>query len=50
MSRSENAPPPDGWVCEPRACPFDSCYVCDGHTREGYGTYPLPERFELGEN
>ena len=50
--KGENGPPPDGWVCTPRTCPFDHCDVCEATRRnEGYGVYPpIPESIQLGEN
>jgi hypothetical protein len=36
------------WVTDSRRCPFVNCWACKPD--DGYGTYPLPERFELGEN
>jgi hypothetical protein len=40
------------WTPERHPCPFDTCDVCDTNADQvsGYGTYPLPERFVLGEN
>jgi hypothetical protein len=48
MISRDDLPETPEWAPEPRCCPFDQCYVCQPH--EGAGTYPLPERFVLGEN
>jgi hypothetical protein len=41
---------PDELRAEP--CPLPTCDICDTNADQvsGYGTYPLPERFILGEN
>jgi hypothetical protein len=46
----ENGPPPEGWTVTPRCCPFPQCHVCTPDEPHGYGTYPIPEHLELGEN